>query len=301
MTGDEDADSSGSATATPDDEESSRPEPKLETVLITGCSSGIGRATAEAFLDEDWLVYATARDTDDVEDLAAAGCETAELDVTDRGQVERVVDRVVDEAGRLDCVVNNAGYAQLGPVEDVPTRKVHEQFDVNVYGQHRLVRAAAPHMREAEMGTFVNVSSLAGRLAVAGAGVYSASKFAVEAMSDSLRTELDPFDVDVVVVEPGPVETQFTDRADAEVDDLPRSDAYADLYEIYEEAGMVTGEGPLAVDPERVASVIVNAASSTEPATRYSVGAAAKYGSLARFLPDRLRDVALRLFRRFAS
>ena len=301
MTADEDVDSPASATATSEEAVSSRPEPKLETVLITGCSSGIGRATARAFLDEEWLVYATARDIDDIDDLQAAGCETAQLDVTERGQAERVVDRIVDEAGRLDCVVNNAGFAQMGPVEDVPTRKVHEQFDVNLYGQHRLVRAAAPHMREAERGTIVNVSSIAGRLSLAGTGIYSASKFAGEAMSDALRSELGSFDVDVVVVEPGPVETRFNQRADDEVDDLPRSDAYADLYEIFDDASMVTGDGPLSVPPDAVASVIVNAASSTDPETRYPVGAVAKYGMLARFLPDRVRDVILRLVQRFAS
>ncbi|MFC4407040.1 SDR family oxidoreductase [Haloarchaeobius iranensis] len=302
MTADEDDDSPEEASATTDDEESpSAPEPTLETVLITGCSSGIGRATATAFRSEGWLVYATARDEDDLADLADMGCETAELDVTDRGQVERVVDRIVDEAGHIDCVVNNAGYAQMGPIEDVPTEKVHEQFDVNVYGPHRLVRATAPHMREAEDGTFVNVSSVSGKLSVAGTGVYSASKFAVEAMSDALRSELREFDVEVVVVEPGPVATQFTDRADSEVDDLPRSEAYDDLYELFEDASLVAGDGPLSVTPNQVAGVILNAASSTDPATRYPVGAVAKYGLLARYLPDRIRDVVVGLVRRFAT
>jgi NAD(P)-dependent dehydrogenase (short-subunit alcohol dehydrogenase family) len=301
MTADEDDDSPEAASVAAAEEASSGPEPTLSTVLITGCSSGIGRATAKAFRSEDWLVYATARDEDDIAALAEIGCETAELDVTDRGQVERVVERIVDEAGHIDCVVNNAGYAQMGPIEDVPTRKVHEQFDVNVYGPHRLVRAAAPHMREAEDGTFVNVSSVSGKLSVAGTGVYSASKFAVEAMSDALRSELREFDVEVVVVEPGPVATEFGDRAEHEVDDLPRSEAYDDLYELFEDASLVAGDGPLSVSPNEVAGVVLNAASSTDPATRYPVGAVAKYGLLARYLPDRIRDVVVGLVRRFAT
>ncbi|WP_439025585.1 SDR family oxidoreductase [Haloarchaeobius sp. DT45] len=300
MTDDSDTDAGDPASETGTDEPADGPEPKLETVLITGCSSGIGREAAKAFLDEDWLVYATARDTADIEDLARAGCETAELDVTDRGQVERVVDRIVDENGRIDCVVNNAGFAQMGPVEDIPTDKVHEQFDVNLYGPHRLIRAALPHMRESERGTIVNVSSALGRITFPGSGVYSASKFALEAMSDALRGEVDQYDVDVVVVEPGPVETDFYDRADSELDDLPRSDAYDDLYEMYDDANTVSGGGPMSVTPRAVAETILNAASSTDPDPRYPVGAAAKYFMLVRFVPDRWRDTILRLVRRFA-
>ncbi|WP_267642552.1 SDR family oxidoreductase [Haloarchaeobius amylolyticus] len=297
MTDDSDTDADDVATET----SPGGPEPTLETVLITGCSSGIGRETAKAFLDEDWQVYATARDTEAIADLADAGCKTAELDVTDRGQVERVVDRIVDEHGRIDCVVNNAGFAQMGPVEDVPTDKVHEQFDVNVYGPHRLIRAALPHMRESERGTIVNISSALGRITIPGSGIYSASKFAIESMSDALRGEVDQYDVDVVVVEPGPVETEFYDRADDELDDLPRSDAYGDLYEMYDDANTVSGGSPMSVTPTRVAETILNAASSTNPDPRYPVGAAAKYFMLVRFVPDRWRDTVLRLVRKFAT
>jgi len=219
-----------------------------ETVLITGCSSGIGRATALAFLEEDWTVYATARDEGDLEALADAGCETAELDVTDDDAVERVVDRVVEERGGIDCLVNNAGYAQMGPIEDVPVEDVHGQFDVNVYGPHRLTRAVLPHMREAEDGTIINVSSTAGRLSFPGGGVYSGSKFALEAMSDALRGEVQPFGIDVVLVEPGPVVTNFQDRVEDEVDGLPRSEAYEDVYEIMDDYEAIGGAGRAVLD-----------------------------------------------------
>jgi NAD(P)-dependent dehydrogenase (short-subunit alcohol dehydrogenase family) len=266
--------------------------------LITGCSSGIGAATARSLLDEEWTVVATARNMDDIAGLAEAGCETAELDVTKPAQCKNVVDTTVEEHGRLDCLVNNAGYAQLGPLEDVPTRELHRQFDVNVYGPHRLIRAALPHMREQEDGTIVNVSSVSGRVATPGMGAYNGSKFALEGMSDALRGEVAEYGVDVAVVEPGPVETNFTDRAESEVDNLDRSGAYETLYSFFEDASAVNGVG--AVSPEAVAEVITEAAVSPNPAPRYPVGRAGRFGVLARFLPDRWLDAGYRVVRKFA-
>ncbi|MUV60462.1 SDR family oxidoreductase [Halobacterium sp. CBA1126] len=259
-----------------------------KVALVTGCSSGIGAATARSLLDEEWTVVATARDTDDLAALAEAGCETAELDVTKPAQCRNVVDDVVDEHGRLDCLVNNAGYAQLGPLEDVPTRELHRQFDVNVYGPHRLIRAALPHMREREDGTIVNVSSVAGRVATPGMGAYNGSKFALEGMSDALRAEVEPYDVDVALVEPGPVDTSFQDRAEEEIQGLDRSGAYESLYSFFEDASAVNGVG--AVPPEAVAEVVTEAAVSPDPAARYPVGTAGRLGVLSRFLPDGVRD-----------
>ncbi|MFC7044978.1 SDR family oxidoreductase [Halobacteriaceae archaeon GCM10025711] len=269
-----------------------------ETVLITGCSTGIGRATAKAFLDDDWTVYATARDEDDVADLADLGCETAALDVTDPGQIDAVVDRMVEEQGRIDCLVNNAGYSQPGAVEDVSTRRLHRQFDVNVYGPHRLVRAVLPHMRRQERGTIVNLSSVVGRIAVPGLGAYSASKFAVEALSDALRNEVAEFDVDVVVVEPGPVDTQFEERANGELADIDRSPAYDRLYEFFDEGDAVSAA--FASTPGEVAAVVLNAASCTDPAPRYPVGTVGKAAGLVRHLPDRWFDLGLRLLSKLA-
>jgi len=271
-------------------------------VLITGCSSGIGRATAEFFADEGWTVYATSRDEDDLTDLAEDGCHTAALDVTRAAQVEEVVDRVIDEQGHLDCLVNNAGYAQYGPLEDVPAGQLQEQFDVNVYGPHRLTRAVLPHMREAEDGTIVNVSSVSGRISMPGTGAYSGSKFALEAMSDALRGEVDGFGVDVVLVEPGPVATNFEARSRDELKQGldRREDTYGWLYEMVEDAGIVGGAAPFAADPEDVAAVVHEAAEVTDPHARYPVGQAARYMLLARFLPDGLRDLAARALRKLA-
>jgi len=269
-----------------------------KTVLITGCSSGIGRATAEAFLDEEWEVYATARNPADVETLGDRGCTIATLDVTEDDDVRRVVDRVIEEQGRIDCLVNNAGYAQFGPIEDVPVDAVHRQFDVNVYGAHRLTRAVLPHMRRRREGTVVNVSSVAGRLSFPGGGVYSGSKFALEAMTDALRAEVDEYGVDAVLIEPGPVDTSFTRRADREIEGIERSGAYESFYDVFEDTQAIGGGGPGAVSPERVAEDILNAASSTKPASRVPVGTLARVSVLGRFVPDRLRDRAFGLMDR---
>ncbi|MGQ3413262.1 SDR family oxidoreductase [Natrinema sp. LN54] len=273
---------------------------RKQSVLITGCSSGIGRATARAFLAENWQVFATARNVDDIAALGEAGCETLELDVTDPEQVASVVERVVDIAGAIDCVVNNAGYAQMGPLEDVATVDLHRQFDVNVYGPHRLTRAALPHMRAQGAGRIINVSSVIGRISFPGAGSYAGSKHALEAMSDSLRAEVDEFGIDVVVIEPGPVETNFTDRVDEELPEDERTPAYESLYDLYDEAQLIGGggSGPFASDPEDVAKAIVESATSPDPPARYPVGPLAQYGVYARYLPDRLRDAVYGILRK---
>ncbi|WP_435179701.1 SDR family oxidoreductase [Halorussus sp. AFM4] len=266
-----------------------------ETVLITGCSSGIGRETARAFLEDGWDVYATARNPADVEALGEDGANIATLDVTDEDDVERVVDRIIDEEGRIDCLVNNAGYAQLGPVEDVTVESVEDQFEVNVFGPHRLIREVLPHMRERRTGTIVNVSSVSGRLAVPGSGVYSGSKFAMEGISDALRPEVSEHGVDVVLVEPGPVDTAFVERAADEIEGIERSDAYDDLYAILDDTEAIGGGGPGAVQPREVAETVLDAANLTDPAARYPVGQVAKVAMLGRFVPDKLRDKFYRL------
>lgn len=271
------------------------------TVLITGCSSGIGRAAAYAFLDEEWQVYATARNPADIETLGDAGCDIGTIDVRNDEDVNRVIDRIIDEEGRLDAVVNNAGYGQHGPIEDIDDELFEKQFDVNVFGPHRLVRAALPHMREREDGTIVNVSSLAGRIAAPGMGAYSASKHAIEGYSDALRRELDPFGVDVSVVQPGPVQTNFRDRVDDELGRLDRTAAYEDLYEFQEDATLIGGDSPFAVHPAEVAEAIVEAAVSPDPEPRYVVGRAAQLLVYASYLPDRIADGLFGAVRRFTS
>lgn len=261
-----------------------------KTVLITGCSSGIGKATAEVFLEDEWTVYATARDTDDIEDLATAGCVTDELDVTDEANVTRVVDRIIDDQGRIDCLVNNAGTNQFGPAEDVPTSAVEDVFDVNVYGPHRLTRAVLPHMREREKGRIINVSSAVGLLSVPGQSVYSSSKFALEGYSDAIRPEVSEYGIDVVLVEPGPVATDFEDRLEASRENLDRSGAYEDIYDLQDDRVSMDASDTFGMDPVEVAKVIKDAAVESEPPARYPVGAVAQATALARHLPGKWRD-----------
>ena len=272
-----------------------------KTVLITGASSGIGRATAEVFLDDDWQVWATARDVDDVADLAERGCETAQLDVTNARHCERVVDSVVSEAGRIDCLVNNAGYGKFGAVEDVSTADLQDQFDVNVYGPHRLIRQALPHMRARENGTIVNVSSVAGRLSLPGQGGYAASKFALEGLSDALRVEARKFDVDVVVVEPGPVETNFEARAAEELADNDHTGAYDWLSRAHEDSRLAGVQDALSVTAGTVALTIRDAANASDPDPRYPVGEGAKMLLLARHVPARWRDAAFGVIRKLTN
>ncbi len=271
------------------------------TVVITGCSSGIGRAAAYAFLDEEWQVYATARNPADIQTLGDAGCDIGTIDVRNTEDVSRVIDRIIEEEGRLDAVVNNAGYGQHGPLEDLGDELFEKQFDVNVFGPHRLVREALPHMREREKGTIINVSSLAGRIAPPGMGAYSASKHAIEGYSDALRRELDPFGIDVSVVQPGPVQTNFRGRVEDELGRLDRTDAYEDLYEFQEDATLLGGESPIAVHPAAVAEAIVEAAVTPDPEPRYVVGRAAQLLVYASYLPDRIEDQVFATVRRFTS
>jgi NAD(P)-dependent dehydrogenase (short-subunit alcohol dehydrogenase family) len=272
-----------------------------ETVLITGCSSGIGRATAQYLVEDGWTVYATSRDESDLEGLADAGCRTDELDVTSGPDIDRVVDRIVDEEGAIDVLINNAGYGQYGPVEGIQTDRLHAQFDVNVYGPHRLMRAVLPYMRDEESGTIVNVSSVAGRISTPAGGAYSASKFALEALSDALRAEVEGFGVDVVLIEPGPVETEFNDRVKDELDGgTEYRTEYEWVYDIVEDGSIVAGGAPIAVTPDRVAETIHDAISVSDPSARYPVGKVAKYMLYSRFLPDGVRDLGYRVLRKIS-
>jgi NAD(P)-dependent dehydrogenase (short-subunit alcohol dehydrogenase family) len=245
-------------------------------------------------------VYATARNTADIQTLGEEGCDINTLDVTDPEDVERVVERIIERDGRIDCLVNNAGYGQHGPLEDVSDELLHQQFDVNVYGPHRLIRAVLPHMREREDGTIVNVSSVAGRLASPGMGAYSASKFALEGYSDALRNEVAPHGIDVSVVQPGPVKTKFRERVDEELDRYDRTEAYDDIYEFQEDASLFGADSPVAVPPTDVARVILEAGVSPDPDPRYVVGGFADIMVKTRFLPDRVRDKVFGLVRKFA-
>jgi NAD(P)-dependent dehydrogenase (short-subunit alcohol dehydrogenase family) len=260
-------------------------------VLVTGASRGIGEATARRFESNGWRVYGTARDADRVD----VGVPLS-LDVTDNEGVRDAVERVVEDQGRIDAVVNNAGNSLVGPVEETDVEDARHQFDVNFHGPHRLVRAALPYMREQRDGTVVNVSSVAGRVAASGMGTYAASKHALEALSDALRVEVARFGINVVLVEPGPVDTEFVDD---DVEELDHGGPYADVHEglrRFVEDGI---HGPLAASPDDVAKKIVAAAEDDDPKTRYTVGRGSRLLAATDKVPsgvrDAVQDIVLRL------
>src|SRR5918996_2806354 len=176
-------------------------------VLITGCSSGIGWATAERLAKRGWTVYATARDVEAIAPLEEHGCRLLPLDVTDEGSMRRAVEEVERVEGAVGVLVNNAGYSQSGAVEEVPLEKVRRQFETNVFGLVRMCQLVLPGMRRQGYGRIVNLSSMGGKLTFPGGGFYHATKHAVEAISDALRFEVAGFSVRVIVIEPGLIRT----------------------------------------------------------------------------------------------
>jgi NAD(P)-dependent dehydrogenase (short-subunit alcohol dehydrogenase family) len=267
-------------------------------VLVTGAASGIGSATAEAFANQGWTVYAT-----DIESTFPPAVETAcrclELDVTDREQCQAVVDHVLDETGRIDVLVNNAGFAVPGPVEDVPVEASRQQFDVMVHGTHSMTQAVLPAMRDRGTGRIVMLSSVLGVAPTTGLGTYGAAKAAVESLSDSLRMELAGTGISVTLVEPAWVDTEFSGTASERLPTTERTPAYSEIYEAITDGWVVDG-GPLAVSPETVASTVIEAATGDPPSDRYPVGRLGRLIAASRrpLLPTSLLDRTTRQFNR---
>lgn len=265
-------------------------------VLITGCSTGIGRATAERLARSGRVVYATARRPDSIQDLSGAGCRLLQLDVTDEDSMRAAVAAVEREEGAVGALVNNAGYALEGAIEPMPMEAIRRQFETNVFGLVRLCQIVLPGMRRQRSGRIVNVSSVGGKLTFPGGGPYHASKHAVEAFSDALRFETAGFGIRVIVVEPGLIKTAFGDTVAAVQE--RSTGPYADFDEAV--AKRVTGAyeglmGRLAAPPDAVARVIERAISSRVPATRYRVTAGARMMlAMRKVLPDRAFDAMMR-------
>ena len=269
-------------------------------VLITGCSSGIGWATAERLAQKGWTVYATARNVEEIEPLGERGCRLLPLDVTDEDSMRNAVEEVERTEGAVGCLINNAGYSQSGAVEAVPMQQVRRQFETNVFGLVRMCQLVLPGMRRQGFGRIVNLSSMGGRLTFPGGGFYHASKYAVEAISDALRFEVRGFGVEVVVIEPGLIRTGFAQTA---VDSMGEDGGgpYAGFDAGVSRATRDNYErGPLARlggGPEAVAETIERAISTPRPRARYTVTPSAKLMiSARRLLPDRAWDALLRFF-----
>lgn len=262
-----------------------------KVVLITGCSTGIGRDLVQHLAQAGYCVAATARKANALADLPAS--LKLSLDVTQPDSVNEVVAHTLVQFGRIDVLVNNAGYAQVGAVEEIPIENVQQMFDVNVFGVLRMIHAVVPHMRARQAGRIVNISSLAGKLSTPVNGTYSASKFAVEALSDALRVELAPFGIQVVVVEPGAIKTHFAETVQCHAGPiLAKTDSpYRSLYKLSDEfaASMRHQEA----GPEVVSQIIRQAIEASKPRARYQANIPFP-GRLMLHLGDSVWDMALR-------
>jgi NAD(P)-dependent dehydrogenase (short-subunit alcohol dehydrogenase family) len=266
---------------------------------VTGCSSGIGRATATRLARSGAPVYASARRLESIAELGAAGCELLELDVTDEGSRVAAVEMIESKHESLFALVNNAGYSQSGAIESVSLERVRRQFETNVFGALELCRLVLPGMRRAGGGRIVNVSSMGGRLSFPGAGAYHASKYALEAFSDVLRYEVAGFGVQVVLIEPGLIRSKFSATAAGELAEIsPDEGPYAGFEAAVAAATVNAYErGPMARlggSPEAVARAIERALNARRPRTRYLVTPSARLlVGLHAVLPDRLWDRVL--------
>jgi NAD(P)-dependent dehydrogenase (short-subunit alcohol dehydrogenase family) len=265
-------------------------------VLITGCSTGIGRATAERLAQRGMTVYATARRLESVEDLKPSGCRTLALDVTDEASMQAAVAAIEQADGPVAALVNNAGYSQSGAVETIPMDELRRQFETNVFGLVRMCQLVLPGMRKAGRGRIVNVSSMGGKLTFPGGGAYHGTKYAVEAISDALRFEVRGFGVHVSIIEPGLIKTSFGDTAHGSV---PQQDGpYAEFNAAVAKLTAEVYEGPLSklgAGPEAVAKAIEKAITARKPRTRYPVTASARLMIANHaLLPDRGWDAVVR-------
>ncbi|QXV58346.1 oxidoreductase [Amycolatopsis sp. TNS106] len=271
----------------------------MKVALVTGASAGIGEATALALHEAGYTVYGAARRVERMAGLAERGIKVLEMDVTDDASMVAGVERIIEESGRIDVLVNNAGYGSYGAFEDVPLSEGKYQFEVNLFGLARLVQLTTPRMRAQGSGKIVNISSIGGKIYEPLGGWYHSTKFAVEGLSDSLRLELKPFGIDVVVVEPGAIKTEWGGIAIENLMKTSGDTAYAAqakaLAKFFDQAARGS-------HPKVIADVILKAVRARRPKTRYAAGFGAKpILFVRRVLPDRAFDALfLGALRRFA-
>jgi NAD(P)-dependent dehydrogenase (short-subunit alcohol dehydrogenase family) len=265
--------------------------------LVTGASSGIGERTALRLREAGFEVYAVARRVERMADLADAGVHVLAMDVTDDASMTSGVARIVEEQGRIDVLVNNAGYGSYGAVEDVPIEEARRQFEVNVFGLARLTQLVTPGMREraadplAQRSRIVNISSIGGKFYEPMGAWYHATKFAVEGFSDSLRIELAPFGIDVVIIEPGPIRTEWGEISRQSLAETSSGGAYEHQAEQVARVLARADGRMVGGSPDAVARKVVRAVQSNTPRARYPVGRGA--GTIVRartLLPDAAFD-----------
>jgi NADP-dependent 3-hydroxy acid dehydrogenase YdfG len=266
--------------------------------LVTGASSGIGEATARALMASGYKVFAGARRLDRMAGLAAAGAVLLKLDVTDDASMVAAIDAIKTGAGRLDVLVNNAGYGSYGALEDVPLDEARRQFDVNVFGLARLCQLVLPIMRAQKSGKIVNITSVGGKIWEPLGSWYHATKFAVEGLSDCLRAEVEGFGIDVIIIEPGAIRTEWAGIARDGLLQTSGSGAYAEQAKGHARLLAAADTSSLTSPPNVVAKTIVRAVNARRPKTRYATGGGARTILFLRaILPDRMFD---RLMRRIS-
>ena len=265
-----------------------------KVALVTGSSSGIGLAAAQALKAAGFTVYASARRAESLRDLQQRGFRTVQLDVTDEGSMRQAVAHIEREHSAVDVLVNNAGYGQNGPIEVLPLNSIRHQFETNVFGLVRLSQLVLPGMRRKGWGRVINVGSIGGTFATLGAGAYHASKYAVEAFSDALRAEVEPFGVDVVLIQPTGVYTSFDKAMSATYPEVSPESPYHFFTKNHKKASVEMFEGRNTagiVTAEQVAQKILRAVTAKRPRTRYKVGMSAHILFHARrLLSDRTWD-----------
>lgn len=252
-----------------------------KVALVTGASAGIGKAIVLRLLADGWTVYGGARRVERMEDLRAAGAQVLALDVTDEASLQGAVKEMLSAEGRIDALVNNAGYGSYGAVEDVPLEEARRQFEVNVFGLVRLTQLVLPGMRKAGSGTIVNISSVGGRIWTPVGGWYHATKHALEVLSDALRVETRPFGIRVVVVQPGAIQSEWAGISADNLEARSKGSAY-----------QAQGEPMVrllrkykgAASPEVVAATVSRAVNARNPRRRYPTPGSAKMVLFLRWL-----------------
>jgi NAD(P)-dependent dehydrogenase (short-subunit alcohol dehydrogenase family) len=273
-----------------------------KTALITGASSGIGEATALQLAELGYTVYAAARRVDRMSDLADRSVRTRPVDVTDDASMVALVETIIADTGRIDVLVNNAGYGLYGALEDVPIEEARRQFEVNVFGLARLTQLVLPQMRAQHDGYIVNISSMGGKIWEPLGSWYHASKFAVEGLSDSLRVEVAEFGIKVVIIEPGTIRSEWSQIAADTLETTSANTPYARQAKLVGAGLRAVDRLPIAAGPEAVAEVIAKAVQDPKPRTRYPAGGGARGILLAeRILPDRGFDRLIQLGYRLAA
>lgn len=262
-----------------------------KTALVTGASSGMGKEIARRLIRDGYQVWVAARSVDKMEDLRAIGAEPLRLDISKEAEIVAAVDTILKTTGGVDVLVNNAGYGLYGPMEDIGMDEARYQFEVNVFGPARLTQLLLPAMRAKKAGKIVNITSMGGKIYTLLGSWYHATKHALEGWSDSLRLELAPFGIDVVIVEPGLIETGFGDAASNGVVERSGSGPYGDVARTVARVTKETYGHGRGTPPRAVADVVAKAVAARRPNTRYVIGKYAKpMLAMRRWLGDRAFD-----------